>query len=216
MAKIYIQIISYAIFFSALLLFFGLLSYAEVLKFRYFLKVEKEKANIFKELALVSSRILDEEKTLIDYPNIAFYLSRVGSIVGVYGFDIKRIKVTPLAELPDYPQFGFSKERFRKEIISLSSLPEKSSLLDLVFNCSELFGRIYKIKHPLKYMFVSFKKNLRLRILDITLDMLVFVSKYLHKKLEKNLEVEVAEAEERAEIKNLDCNFVSTPEPTVV
>lgn len=210
MVKEYIEIISYTIFFFAFLLLFGLLSYTDVLKFRYFLKIEKEKASIFKELALVSSKILDEEKTLIDYPNIAFYLSRVGSIVRVYGFDIKHIKVMPLAEMPDYPQFGFSKEGFSKEIVSLSA---QSSLLNLVFSCSELFGRIYKIKHPLKYMYVTFKKNLKLRILGFTLNLLVFLSKYLHKRFEKSLEEEV---EERAEIKSLDCNFVSTPEPATV
>ena len=196
-AKVYIFIAD-VLFFLALFVIFFSLTYIEKIRVLFLWKKEKQKADIFKDLSAISSKVLDEESNLISYPNIAFYLSQVSLIVRFHGFDIKRIRVKPLEELPDFPKVGFSKEGFREEFFSL---PTDSGLLNLVLSCSDLFGRIYKINHPFKYSYITFKKNLVLRIMVFIVELTSRLSSHLN-----------VEAEEKAESKSLDYNFVKEPE----
>ncbi len=195
-----------AIILLAFLLLFFLLGYIEIIRSRSYWEKEKEIAYIFKDLASISSKILNQDANLINYPNIAFYLSRVISIARNHEFDLNRITVTTVGEMSDYPQFGFSKEGFCEEIISLTP---KSSLLQLVLSCSRLFGRIYKIKHPIKYSYVKIKKKISLRFLSFKLELLNKISKIHSDRIEEDLKTEVKEKVEETE---LDCDFVSKPE----
>ena len=147
-------------FFIMLSLFFMLLTLLERAKINRYWKKEIERANIFKELTGIPYRIMHEDLRLRDFPNISFYLSKVCSIISTYGTHFEELKISPIANLPNYTNIGFSKDGFCEEV---SSLEEEAPLYDLVYTCSALFERIFKFVHPIKYEYIIRKKRFELQ-----------------------------------------------------
>lgn len=154
-------------FFTMLSLFFVLLTLLERVKINRYWKKERERANIFKELASIQYRTMHEDLRLHDYPNISFYLTKVCSIISTYGTHFEELKISPIADLPDYTNTGFSKYDFCEE---MRSLQEKGPLYDLVYTCSALFERIFKFVHPIKYEYMIRKKRFELQVSNHTND----------------------------------------------
>lgn len=163
--------------------------YVELSQYKKRLRKEEERVKISSALIKHSMWYKENFGKLGKTPAILKYLSQPETLVNSGRvFEIEELKIVPLNETPaDFN--GFDSRKFIEELISA---PEK--IKKEVFALSEVLGKVYRLKHPIKYKLNSIKKNIRLRILGFILEIYI-------KRAKKSSNVKIKPAKNRFEAK---------------
>ena len=152
--------LSCVVFFVSVILVFALyvlmISVSKRRLYKHFI-IEKEKAAIVGEIAKISNEVQDNLHSLEGYPNFRYYVLQAGNILKYRGFSIDGIEVSTLADLPENAIKGFDKKAFFSELLDLSQ--NNSSLYQLAERTSNMFGRIFRLRHPVRFAMVEIKKS---------------------------------------------------------
>ncbi len=148
------------VFWGVLLFFiYYLLILFEKNRLMHFFKNEREKIKIFEELVGISRAVHDRTTTLRKYPSVFIYLLQAEYIINNYGFDFNDTEVSVLNK-------SLKNSVLRNDLIG-EIYGLDIEILGLVKKCSDTLGRIYKIKHPLKYRYYELCNRLKLILKDV-------------------------------------------------
>lgn len=162
------------------------------------LLIRKNKYKKIQEGIAITNSLLDLAKKMdcrkdyiIKYDNLSIYLSQVDYILKTDPYTFEKISVSLLKDVPDDKLRSLNKLKFFEEYNKASR-----QVKILVDELSQILGRIYAIKHPVKHKYSELKMSIAIYKKKVLLQILKLLSRYIdnmsnhtkRKELDKKIE----------------------------
>lgn len=119
------------------------------------------------------------KKELKGIPYIRAYILQAQEIIIKYPYNLFNLEVTTMNEVDKRDKKLGNPVRFEKVFEELINSPEY--VQKLFFRMNKVLENIYKVQHPVKYMQIQIKKNIKMQIIKVFLK----ICKYRTNKVEK-------------------------------